>query len=178
MSDERQYLSSDGRIGRAAASAGAEPLEDALRELIRVSKSAGMNAASDLGYLPSSQQADDEEISEAVQAVYRARAQGGPSLDVERLRRIENALLRSAGFFPWEDPHGDAWIHEDDEGYVMDREQAVNDALARLSVGEPRPESLDPLAAQEADMCPNCVTPWKCNGPHLSGEPRPSGKGE
>jgi hypothetical protein len=18
------------------------------------------------------------------------------------------------------------------------------------------------------DMCPNCVTPWKCNGPHLS----------
>ena len=28
----------------------------------------------------------------------------------------------------------------------------------------PRP---DPLAAQEADMCPNCVTPWKCNGPHV-----------
>ena len=20
------------------------------------------------------------------------------------------------------------------------------------------------------DMCPNCVTPWKCNGPHLTGE--------
>jgi hypothetical protein len=24
------------------------------------------------------------------------------------------------------------------------------------------------LDIQEADMCPNCVTPWKCNGPHLS----------
>jgi len=24
------------------------------------------------------------------------------------------------------------------------------------------------LFPQEEDMCPNCVTPWKCNGPHLS----------
>ena len=22
----------------------------------------------------------------------------------------------------------------------------------------------------EDDMCPNCVTPWKCNGPHLMEE--------
>ena len=22
-------------------------------------------------------------------------------------------------------------------------------------------------------MCPNCVTPWKCNGPHLGGEAKP-----
>jgi hypothetical protein len=22
--------------------------------------------------------------------------------------------------------------------------------------------------AKEDDMCPNCVTPWKCNGPHLT----------
>lgn len=22
----------------------------------------------------------------------------------------------------------------------------------------------------EDEMCPNCVTPWKCNGPHLIGE--------
>jgi hypothetical protein len=30
----------------------------------------------------------------------------------------------------------------------------------------PVPETWD-----EADnMCPNCVTPWKCNGPHLSEE--------
>lgn len=21
----------------------------------------------------------------------------------------------------------------------------------------------------EDEMCPNCVTPWKCNGPHLTG---------
>lgn len=30
----------------------------------------------------------------------------------------------------------------------------------------------DPLYVfDEADnMCPNCITPWKCNGPHLSGE--------
>lgn len=20
------------------------------------------------------------------------------------------------------------------------------------------------------EMCPNCLTPWKCNGPHLTGE--------
>lgn len=28
-------------------------------------------------------------------------------------------------------------------------------------------EALAPTNSQE-DMCPNCVTPWKCNGPHLS----------
>ena len=40
-------------------------------------------------------------------------------------------------------------------------------ALAASS--PPAPEAgLDSLAVQEADMCPNCVTPWKCNGPHLS----------
>jgi len=24
----------------------------------------------------------------------------------------------------------------------------------------------DAITVQEDDMCPNCVTPWKCNGPH------------
>ena len=29
--------------------------------------------------------------------------------------------------------------------------------------------SAEPQSFDEADnMCPNCVTPWKCNGPHLS----------
>lgn len=27
-----------------------------------------------------------------------------------------------------------------------------------------------PASQPEDDMCPNCVTPWKCNGPHLTGE--------
>lgn len=32
-------------------------------------------------------------------------------------------------------------------------------------------EVLKPAAASDGDdMCPNCVTPWKCNGPH---HPRP-----
>lgn len=52
--------------------------------------------------------------------------------DPSRQRRIENALLQLQGFFPWEDPNGDAWIHEDDEGYVMDREEAVSEALRRI----------------------------------------------
>lgn len=47
--------------------------------------------------------------------------------------------------------------------------------------GQPRPpRSPDPLAAQEADMCPNCVTPWKCNGPHVpprSATPEPRLRG-
>lgn len=34
------------------------------------------------------------------------------------------------------------------------------------------PRDADPLTVfDEADnMCPNCITPWKCNGPHLSAE--------
>ena len=29
------------------------------------------------------------------------------------------------------------------------------------------PDPQDP--EDDDDMCPNCVTPWKCNGPHVSG---------
>ena len=27
-------------------------------------------------------------------------------------------------------------------------------------------------AEPEDDMCPNCCTPWKCNGPHIPAEAR------
>ena len=41
-------------------------------------------------------------------------------------------------------------------------------AIDRLAKAEPEGESHDPDY-----MCPNCVTPWKCNGPHIpEGEPR------
>lgn len=32
---------------------------------------------------------------------------------------------------------------------------------------------LTPVYDDTDDMCPNCVTPWKCNGPHLTTEQRP-----
>jgi len=76
----------------------------------------------------------DRDLARIVDDWRRALAASPPlpeGPDVERLRRIENALLNEAGYFPWEDPNGEAWIHEDDEGYVMDRQQAINDALAR-----------------------------------------------
>ena len=42
------------------------------------------------------------------------------------------------------------------------------DSRPRLAKAEPEGESHDPDY-----MCPNCVTPWKCNGPHIpEGEPR------
>jgi hypothetical protein len=31
-----------------------------------------------------------------------------------------------------------------------------------------------PAKEPESDMCPNCVTPWKCNGPHDTALPWPS----
>lgn len=30
-----------------------------------------------------------------------------------------------------------------------------------------RQQIVNDLISDEDDMCPNCVTPWKCNGPHL-----------
>lgn len=66
------YIDNDPRADGSTEVDLVPPLENALRELIRVSKSAGMNAASDFGYSSSQQQADDEEISEAVEAVYQA----------------------------------------------------------------------------------------------------------
>ena len=71
-------------------------LEDALRELIRVSKSAGMNAASDFGYLPSTQQADEEEISEAVQSVHAAIGAEAAQGAAPRAEGLREALERIA----------------------------------------------------------------------------------
>jgi hypothetical protein len=68
-------------------------------------------------------------------------------------------------------------------------ESAMRDMALALAEREPSPEEFarlwtglgdivwylvkhDPRQAEpfdEADgMCPNCCTPWKCNGPHLS----------
>ena len=33
------------------------------------------------------------------------------------------------------------------------------------------------LAADDSEMCPNCVTPWKCNGPHVPWPPQPTETG-
>lgn len=46
-------------------------------------------------------------------------------------------------------------IDPDEDAYLMRQEEAAAEALA----------------VQEADMCPNCVTPWKCNGPHEAAPP-------
>lgn len=38
-----------------------------------------------------------------------------------------------------------------------------------LGRGQEWPGDLIAAPFDEADdMCPNCVTPWKCNGPHLN----------
>lgn len=51
--------------------------------------------------------------------------------------------------WPWQATGGNG---EDVEHYgCMVRERAERDRADAL----------------EDDMCPNCVTPWKCNGPHL-----------
>jgi hypothetical protein len=40
---------------------------------------------------------------------------------------------------------------------------------AILTAAEPAGPMPDSEAFDEAgNMCPNCVTPWKCNGPHLA----------
>jgi hypothetical protein len=36
---------------------------------------------------------------------------------------------------------------------------------------ERRMARLHALLVREAEMCPNCVTPWKCNGPHTAAVP-------
>lgn len=49
---------------------------------------------------------------------------------------------------------------------------------AVLSAGTEGPRQTVPVedvksSARSLDyMCPNCVTPWKCNGPHLDGNSR------
>lgn len=50
-------------------------------------------------------------------------------------------------------------------------EEAERRASDQRTVAEPSRPSLDADAPDGAyDMCPNCVTPSKCNGPHLSEE--------
>lgn len=40
----------------------------------------------------------------------------------------------------------------------------IADALEEMVSDDPRYAEADPDY-----MCPNCVTPWKCNGPHIPG---------
>lgn len=53
------------------------------------------------------------------------------------------------------------WIHE----RLYDLGHAITRLALRL---DPRKYDFSYLA-EEDEMCPNCVTPWKCNGPHLLG---------
>ena len=60
-------------------------------------------------------------------------------------------------------------------GHVLQQEWITHSGQIGSSVPEWRdvplvdeddvkPGSIAPLVE---DMCPNCVTPWKCNGPHI-----------
>jgi hypothetical protein len=78
--------------------------------------------------------------------------------------RTHAALVERVEGLPWvEDEYltdGDTPEH----GYV--KRAAV---LAILTAAEPAGPMPDSEAFDEAgNMCPNCVTPWKCNGPHLA----------
>jgi hypothetical protein len=54
--------------------------------------------------------------------------------------------------------------------YIMRLEDALRQ-YGHIDLGSVQ-ENQSPLEVQEDDMCPNCVTPWKCNGPHLLGDVR------
>ena len=51
----------------------------------------------------------------------------------QRLREVEEAVLRKSGWFPW---GHDAWIHESDQGWVRTREEAVRQALTSNNTEE------------------------------------------
>lgn len=55
-----------------------------------------------------------------------------------------------------------------DHGEIMiARTPGTGKWWSRNMVQIPTPTHWQPLpAAPEPAMCPNCVTPWKCNGPH------------
>ena len=48
------------------------------------------------------------------------------------------------------------------EGRYADPSDAAQDYVRTLLV----PAVDERAASSEPEMCPNCVTPWKCNGPH------------
>lgn len=57
---------------------------------------------------------------------------------------------------------------------VIGDQQDEVERLREAQEGDEEPEGhywhREPV--DEDDMCPNCVTPWKCNGPHLRMEQR------
>ena len=59
----------------------------------------------------------------------------------------------------------------------QDLAEARAEALRRVEAavrGLPTTPTYD-YEDESADMCPNCVTPWKCNGPHDPPERTPDG---
>jgi hypothetical protein len=79
--------------------------------------------------------------------------------------------------------YGHGWYVQTPSGekWVAHEGTACADFLAALTAAAPHPVAApivpsDPNCAQafndaEDAMCPNCVTPWKCNGPHLAVQP-------
>jgi hypothetical protein len=61
---------------------------------------------------------------------------------------------------------GDGSIEFKDVEEALDFEATFNEAMSsyRLHIF---PLSESSHVYDEEDMCPNCVTPWKCNGPHI-----------
>jgi len=132
-------------------------IEEALGELIRVSKDYGMSDASHFT-LPTDLNAQAEEISEAVNVVYRAiEAEAAPlpetprALDVEALRaayREEYALAKGGGSRDWRDGYRSGldtalrWLEPD----VMPRLAPARpaDAALREAVAARRSRSAAP----------------------------------
>lgn len=72
----------------------------------------------------------------------------------------------------WHEEDGEVRYREGMWDDLIDLRRAYNayedeQAAPATPAGTGRTEPREPF--DEADgMCPNCVTPWKCNGPHLS----------
>lgn len=54
------------------------------------------------------------------------------------------------------------------DDYAYDRLLAfIHEVAALALLSEPTPAPVEPYDETD-DMCPNCQTPWKCNGPHFA----------
>ena len=54
------------------------------------------------------------------------------------------------------------------DDYAYDRLLTfIHEVAARALLSEPTPAPVEPYDETD-DMCPNCQTPWKCNGPHFA----------
>lgn len=107
---------------------------------------------------------NEQQIHEAAE-----KAKGTIALRWGALQRAESNLIEASDLIKLYKK-----IQEEDASRIRGLMILLDGKEAKIEGLTQEVERLRKVAAKagadEVDLCPNCVTPWVCNGPHMGGD--------